>query len=84
MLASVNVERHITHLFGSETQTPYGPAVYDLFWKRLEFLIGLRDKWVTCEESQDDIRQGKTRGHVNWLCRVENEEKRQNAWPFPF
>jgi hypothetical protein len=84
VLVSVNVERQITHLFGNETQTPYGPAVYDLFWDRLEFLLGLRDKWVTCEESQDNIRQGKTRGHVNWLCRVKNEKKRQNFWSFPF
>jgi len=84
VLVSVKVERHISHLFGSETQTPYGPAVYDLFWKRLEFLIGLDDQWMTCEEIQEAIRQGKTRGHVNWLCRVENEKKRPKPRIFPF
>jgi hypothetical protein len=38
-------------LFGpTQTHPPAGPAVYELFWARLDYLLGRSTTWVTCAE----------------------------------
>ncbi len=50
-------------------------AIYDLFWGRMDYLLGRRDRWMTCEEAQSRVNQGITFGSLEYLCLFTDDKK---------
>jgi hypothetical protein len=49
-----------------------GFAVYDVFWARLEYVLGLRQTWMTCVEANDRVTKKIVWGNNDALCNVFN------------
>lgn len=45
-----------------------GTAIYDVFWSRMDYLLGRVDKWMTCEEADHRQKFGPTWGDISALC----------------
>ncbi|ARP86303.1 hypothetical protein [Bordetella genomosp. 9] len=45
-----------------------GTSLYDLFWSRLDYLLGQSNHWMTCEESNQRIKDGVVWGSNDPLC----------------
>lgn len=45
-----------------------GTAMYDMFWNRLDYLLGLRNTWMDCDQGLDKIKSGETWGHLERIC----------------
>lgn len=51
---------------------PNGNAIYDLFWRRMDYLMGVSDKWVTCQEADSMNDGNKVWGNNEALCNGVN------------
>lgn len=51
-----------------QTPTVDGTAIYDLFWARVEYLLGQRDAWMTCADSNARQKSGIVWGSNEPLC----------------
>lgn len=49
-----------------------GPAVYELFWARMDYLLGKSDKWMTCDDLQKMKEKKLTWGDDSALCNSFN------------
>lgn len=49
-----------------------GTAIYDVFWARMDYLLGKSEKWMTCEESDRRISTGAVWGPNEALCNSFN------------
>lgn len=45
-----------------------GTAIYDVFWARMDYLLGKSDEWMTCEDADSRVRAGITWGPNEALC----------------
>lgn len=45
-----------------------GTALYDLFWARMDHLLGVRPDWMTCAEAEARVSSGATWGNKDALC----------------
>ncbi|MCQ9379180.1 hypothetical protein [Methyloversatilis sp. XJ19-49] len=45
-----------------------GTALYDLFWARMDHLLGVRPDWMTCAEAEARVSAGTTWGNKDALC----------------
>lgn len=45
-----------------------GTAIYDVFWARMDYLLGRTDKWMTCAEADARVKAGTTWGQNEALC----------------
>ncbi|MDP2868937.1 hypothetical protein [Methyloversatilis sp.] len=45
-----------------------GSAIYDLFWARMDHLLGVRPDWMTCAEAEARVSAGTTWGNKDALC----------------
>ncbi|AOF81810.1 putative lipoprotein [Methyloversatilis sp. RAC08] len=45
-----------------------GSAIYDLFWARMDHLLGVRADWMTCAEAEARVSAGTTWGNKDALC----------------
>jgi hypothetical protein len=45
-----------------------GTAIYDLFWARMDHLLGVRPDWMTCAEAEARVNAGITWGNKDALC----------------
>lgn len=45
-----------------------GTAIYDVFWARMDYLLGKSDKWMSCEESNARVAQKIVWGTNEALC----------------
>ena len=45
-----------------------GTALYDLFWSRVDYLLGLRETWPTCAQANAQISSAETWGRIWALC----------------
>ena len=45
-----------------------GPALFELFWARMDYLMGRSTHWTTCEEMDARIAAGSTWGNTIPLC----------------
>lgn len=52
----------------SQTPTVDGTAIYDLFWSRLEYVLGQRDDWMSCAQSEARQKSGDVWGNTGPLC----------------
>lgn len=51
-----------------------GTALYDVFWARLDFLLGKREAWMFCGEADDRVSRGVVWGSNEALCNSFNLE----------
>lgn len=49
-----------------------GTAIYDLFWARMDYLLGKRPDWMTCEMSDNRVKQKIVWGDNAPLCHMLN------------
>lgn len=49
-----------------------GNALYDLFWARAEYLLGLREDWMTCPQAQERVKAKTVWGDNGELCNAFN------------
>lgn len=71
-VVSVSATTMIGGLAGFTEVISNGTALYDLFWTRLEYLLGLRKEWMTCEMSSKRIKAGDVWGNDELLCNSFN------------
>lgn len=45
-----------------------GTAIYDLFWARMDHLLGVRPDWMTCTDAEARVSSGATWGNKDALC----------------
>lgn len=45
-----------------------GTAIYDVFWARMDYLLGLGNDWMTCDEADARVRDGTAWGNNEALC----------------
>lgn len=45
-----------------------GTAIYDVFWSRMDYLLGKSEEWMDCEEAKARVREGLTWGDNDPLC----------------
>jgi hypothetical protein len=45
-----------------------GSAIYDLFWARMDHLLGMRPDWMSCAEAGARVSAGTTWGNKDALC----------------
>jgi hypothetical protein len=53
-----------------------GRAIYDLFWARMDYLLGRRADWPTCEDAKARLARGEAFGSIDPLCNgfnIDNE-----------
>lgn len=56
---------------GSSVQ---GTAIYDVFWARMDYLLGYSTNWMDCELANARVKQGITWGDNFALCNIFNLE----------
>ena len=67
--ASVDVSSTASQALGVTTVGGYGgTALYDLFWSRMDYLLGVSNHWMTCDESAQRIKTGAVWGSNAPLC----------------
>lgn len=49
-----------------------GTAIYDVFWARMDYLLGASAAWMTCEEADNRVKAGITWGSNEALCNSFN------------
>lgn len=49
-----------------------GTAIYDVFWARMDYLLGKADEWMTCEKANKRVSDGVTWGTNESLCNAFN------------
>lgn len=49
-----------------------GTAIYDVFWARLDYLLGLRPDWMSCDEANNRVSNKITWGDNAALCNSFN------------
>lgn len=49
-----------------------GTAIYDVFWARLDYLLGKTDEWMTCDKANKRVSDGITWGANECLCNSFN------------
>lgn len=52
--------------------THEGTAIYDLVWARMAYLLGQRDTWMSCAESEARVVSGVVWGEAVALCNSFN------------
>lgn len=55
------------------------PAVYELFWAQLDYLLGRRREWPTCGWIRKRIAAGETYGDIEPLCLFVNDQVEPNS-----
>ncbi len=44
-------------------------ASYDLFWRRVDYILGLTDQWTTCSDQKENIKTNKAVwGNITFMC----------------
>jgi hypothetical protein len=56
------------HGFFSSANLVTSPALYDIFWARLDYFSDRRNDWMDCESMEIKIKQGVTFGPIDSLC----------------
>lgn len=49
-----------------------GTAIYDIFWSRMDYLLGKTDKWMTCKEADARVKSKVKWGTNEALCNSFN------------
>lgn len=57
-----------------KVKRPEGTAVYNLFFNRLDNLLGKSNEWMTCEGMKKAIQQGEASGDIRMLCAYSDDK----------
>ncbi|MFH0813079.1 MAG: hypothetical protein V2A69_09620 [Pseudomonadota bacterium] len=49
-----------------------GTAIYDVFWARMDYLLGKRTDWMDCKQAGERVKKGITWGLNEALCNCFN------------
>lgn len=49
-----------------------GTAIYDVFWSRLDYLLGLRSDWMTCKMADEKVKEKIVWGANDAMCNSFN------------
>lgn len=49
-----------------------GTAIYDIYWSRLDYLLGINKHWMTCKEADQKVKDKKVWGNNEALCNSLN------------
>lgn len=49
-----------------------GTAIYDVFWSRMDYLLGVRSEWMSCKVADERVRLGVVWGSNEALCNSFN------------
>jgi hypothetical protein len=89
---TVHVSTHIDPMDGTTRPTTTtvdpafnpvrGTAIYDIFWSRLDYLLGERADWMTCKTADDRVDRRITWGGNSALCNSFNVEDKTPTKPF--
>lgn len=63
-----------THTSPTMQDVVNAPAVYELFWSRMDYLLGKSDTWFTCEAWDAKLDTGETYGTMEPLCLALNTD----------
>lgn len=44
------------------------PSPYELFWARMDYLLGFSDRWMSCADLAAHLKAGDTWGQPEFLC----------------
>lgn len=50
------------------------PAIYGLFWARMDYLLGKSQDWPTCDDWEAKVDSGETYGLIEPLCLAMNTD----------
>ena len=65
----IDVRSEETWLTGNtQVQRPTGPAPYQQFWSRLDYLLEQSTTWMTCRDLSNEYLEDRTWGDTWWLC----------------
>jgi len=91
--ANLQIFRQMQAVAAMPTGTPYttpgggapvdGNAIYDLFWSRLDYLLGKRADWTTCKIHDEKIAKGLIWGDNSALCNGCNISNNDGIPPAP-
>jgi len=59
---------------GTAGNTVQGTALYDLFYSRLEYLLGINKEWMTCRDSEQKLKAKQVWGLNEALCSVTTKD----------
>ena len=66
---TLDVKSQSTWISGqTESGEPGGPATYDQFWQRMDYLLKQSPTWMTCEDLNLAYLKKETWGDTLWLC----------------
>lgn len=63
----------------SKTESPWGPAVYQLFWNRVDYLLDRTASWTSCSAMKQNIETGDTFGDLDSLCGHGADDQRPSG-----
>ena len=66
---------------GSRGIPTRGNAIYQLFWERLDYLLGINPEWTSCEDIDKEIANGKLWGDISPRCNGVNIKDRAPTLP---
>lgn len=49
-----------------------GTAIYDVFWARMDYLLGVSESWMTCKVADQRVKDTLTWGTNEALCNIFN------------
>lgn len=58
-----------------------GTAIYDIFWARMDFLLGKTNHWMTCQDSNERVAADAVWGSNEALCNSFNMKDRPPEMP---
>lgn len=58
-----------------------GTAIYDIFWSRMDYLLGKRPDWMTCQIADERVEKKITWGNNQALCNAFNVKDQKPTSP---
>ncbi len=59
----------------SQGMPAQGDAIYDLFWSRLDFVLGLNKQWMSCDDADKKVSDKKVWGTTDHLCNLTMKDE---------
>jgi hypothetical protein len=63
------------------TNPVQGTAIYDVFWGRMDYLLGLRSDWMTCAMANSRVSDKLVWGDNSALCNSFNMKDQRPTAP---
>jgi hypothetical protein len=67
---SIAIETRSSTTLPEDSSPPFGRATYDLFFQRLDYLLGYSSAWTDCKTANAELKAKKTWGNNEALCNL--------------